>query len=178
MIYTVRELDHKTVYESKRFNLVEELYELPSGLETEHLTIEHPGAVVILPQRSAKSFLMVRQYRHSVRKTILEFPAGTLNRNETPFECAEREICEEIGYSAERWVPLGKLLPAPGFCNEVQHLFVGLDLRPKKLKGDDDELIEVEELTINEIEQAIGAGVINDAKSIAIFYRARIMGIF
>lgn len=159
------------------WSLVKERVELPNGVVTHHLTIEHPGAIVVIPQSSPDSFLLVRQYRHSVRRTILEFPAGTLGVGESPLACAQREICEEAGHAANDWIELGTLLPTPGFCSEVQHLFLARDLVPKKIDGDEDEIIEVVKLTTKQIETAISTADMIDAKSIAIFTRARLRGL-
>ena len=97
--------------------------------------------------------------------------------NETPLACARREICEETGYGAAAWRELGIIYPGPGICNEIQHLFAAKDLKPERLQGDEDEIIEVEHFSISGIEDAIRSGELNDAKSIALFMRARLMGI-
>jgi ADP-ribose pyrophosphatase len=73
-------------------------------------------------------------------------------------------------------VALGTLLPAPGFCNEVQHLFVARDLYPQSAEQDEDEEISVVTMTVPEFENGVTSGAINDAKTIALFFRARLAG--
>lgn len=168
----------ETVYRSSVLNVVEDTVVLPSGTKKKHITLEHPGAVVILPVRSDGKILMIEQYRHSLGRYILELPAGTLNPGEDPLECAKREICEEIGFEAQNWQPLGSVYPAPGFCTEVQYLFFASGLSPKKLDGDEDELIEIHPMRVSELTAEILAGSVGDSKSIAAFFRALHIGLF
>ena len=169
--------ERKLVYQGKRISLVQESYTLSDGRTAEHLTIEHPGAVVILPRDTQGRFLLVRQYRHSVRQSLLEAPAGALELGEDPRTCAERELREEIGERAETWRDLGKLFPTPGFCNEVQYLYLATDLVPDRLPSDDDEEISVVALYFSEILDLIRSGELLDGKTLAIFMRAQALGL-
>lgn len=147
------------------------------GKRYTHETIEHPGAVVILPVQSDGLLVCVSQYRHSIGQEIVELPAGTLEKDELPLECAKRELNEEIGMAARDMVPLGTLYPAPGFCSELQHLFVARDLIPQSATPDEDEDISLVKMSVSEFEEAIRVGTLNDAKSIALFTRARLLGL-
>jgi ADP-ribose pyrophosphatase len=81
---------------------------------------------------------------------------------------------EEIGKAPGELISLGTLFPAPGFCNEVQHLFCARDLRDQKATPDEDEFITTVELSRSEIEASIRSGKLNDAKSLALVFRAMI----
>jgi ADP-ribose pyrophosphatase len=167
----------KLIYRGKRISLIQESYALSDGRVAEHLTVEHPGAVVILPRDAQGRFLLVRQYRHSVRQSLLEAPAGALEIGEDPRTCAERELREEIGESAKSWRDLGKLFPTPGFCNEVQYLYLATDLVPDRLPSDDDEEISVVALYFSEIIDLIRSGELLDGKTLAILMRAQALGL-
>ena len=166
----------KKVFESKAFSVTQDEVQLPSGSRHGRAVVEHGGAVVILPMDGNRLYL-VRQYRHAIRKSILEFPAGTLDKHgEVPLECAKRELAEEVGQRANDWTEIGISYPTPGFCTEIQHFFVAANLTPHKEALDEDELIEVEMLSLTEVESAIRSGEICDGKSMAIFARARLLG--
>lgn len=173
----VKVLSQKTLLAGRVFDLVSEEFLLPNGKKVKRDFISHPGAVIIIPRVSAGRLLMIRQYRHAIREYILEFPAGTLERGEIPLECAKREVIEECGRSAQDWIDLGVLVPAPGFCNEIQRCFLADNLKPAAQNLDEDEIIEVAEMSVSEIEAAIAQGQIKDAKSIAILARAKFMGL-
>lgn len=161
---------------TKAFNVQEEILSFNDGTTTRHITAIHRGAVVIIPKLNHETFLLIRQYRHSVGTTLLEFPAGTLEESEDPFSAAKRELIEEVQHSARQWISLGLQHPTPGFCNEVQHCFIACDLYPKAGILDEDEIIDVLHLTKNEIEASIIRGEITDAKSISIYTKAKLMG--
>lgn len=175
---TITVLTETVSYSNRAFDVVDQNIELPSGLRVVHSTVLHRGAVVILPIANDGKLIAIRQYRHSIKKTLLEFPAGTLSEGEEPIACAKREISEETGYGAKKWVDLGTMYPAPGFCNEIQHTFVARDLYPNTLEGDPDEVIEVAPLSVAEVEAAIASGELCDCKSISIFYKAKMRGLF
>jgi ADP-ribose pyrophosphatase len=123
------------------------------------------------------SIVFVEQYRHSIRQVLLELPAGTLERGEDPAICASRELAEEIGMAPGTLTPLGTLYPAPGFSDEIQHLFFARDLRPEKATPDADEIITTVELSLSQVDDAIKTGRLSDAKSLALFLRARMNGL-
>ena len=166
----------QTAYAGRVLHVIDELLRLPSGLLHHHITVQHPGAVVILPYQADGNLMAIRQYRHAVRQTLLEFPAGTLEPDEDPLLCAKRELAEEVGRVASDWHDLGELLPAPGFCNETQYCFFAAGLTPCETNLDDDELIEVVSLSKAEIERAIRDGDMKDGKSISIYMRATLFG--
>lgn len=159
-----------------RLRGVRELIENDRGESYFHETIVHPGAVVVLPITASGEIVCVSQYRCSIGATMLELPAGTLEKGELPLACAQREIQEEIGFGSCTMVSLGTLFPAPGFCSEVQHLFVARDLYPQSAEQDEDEEISVVTLTVLEFERGVASGAISDAKTIALFFRARLAG--
>ena len=165
------------IYQGRRISLVTESYQLPNGKTAEHVTVQHPGAVVILPRDNEGKFILVRQYRHSMRKTILEAPAGALEKGEEPLACAQREIREEIGERAETWREAGLLYPTPGFCNEIQYLYVASDLSPDRIAADDDEFIDVERYTYAQLLELVKSGELSDGKTLSIIFRAHALGL-
>lgn len=68
---------------------------LPDGRQSQREIVEHPGAVAILPLDVDNMIWMVSQYRKAVEQVLLEIPAGTLEENEDPLDCAKRELAEE-----------------------------------------------------------------------------------
>ena len=169
-------LQTEILYEG-RLRGVRDHIERDDGVRYTHETIQHPGAVVILPINSEGSIICVSQYRHSIRSEIIELPAGTLEAGEEPLECARREIMEEIGMAAREMLPLGVLYPAPGFCNELQYLFVARDLYEQAAEPDEDEQISLVTMSSATFEQSIVSGVLCDAKTIALYTRAKLMGL-
>jgi ADP-ribose pyrophosphatase len=174
---TAEVLSSNVLHRHRIFTIVEQALRLPSGRTVVRQVVNHPGAVVIIPQLEDGRLVLIDQYRFAVGETLLEFPAGTLDRGEQPLDCARRELIEETGYRAEHWRALGIMYPSPGYCDERQHLFLASGLVPEQAAGDDDEMIEVKRLTVQEVERAIVDGALVDAKSIAAYTRAKLQGV-
>lgn len=167
-------LSAEEVYRCRTFRVVRERVILPSGREVEKSIVRHPGAVVVIPIDSQGNFILESQYRHPLRETILEFPAGTLDPSEEPLACAKRELKEELGLLASDWQALGTLYPAPGFCDECQHLFVARGLSEVPEAREEDELIEAVVMAPRDLEKVIINGQLQDSKSIAAFARLQL----
>ena len=105
----------------------------------------------------------------------MEFPAGTVEIGESPFETIKREIEEETGYKASKWQDMGKFILAPGYSDEYIYAFLAQDLEKLAVppQQDEDEDIEVVLMTETELEKAILAGEPIDGKTIACFYMAK-----
>jgi ADP-ribose pyrophosphatase len=173
---TFKTVASQVLYEG-RLKGLRETVETPDGRRFVHETIEHPGAVVILPVLNDGRMVFIEQYRHSVREVVLELVAGTLEPGEDPAVCAQRELSEEIGMAAGELRSLGTLLPAPGFCNERQYLFCATNLSECKGTPDEDEIITQVVLDRAQVEEAIRTGRLSDGKSLALFCRARLLGL-
>jgi ADP-ribose pyrophosphatase len=170
-------LSTNVLHRFRIFSIVEQALRLPSGRTVVRQMVQHPGAVVIMPQLADGRLVLIAQYRFAVGETLLEFPAGTLEPGEAPLACARRELIEETGYRAEHWHPLGEIYSSPGFCDERLHLFLASGLVSEHAAADEDEILEVKQLTVQEVEQAIVDGALVDAKSIAAYARATLQGV-
>jgi ADP-ribose pyrophosphatase len=128
--------------------------------------VRHPGAVAVVGMIDG-DILLVRQYRVAADRALLELPAGTLDPDEAPEACAEREMQEETGYRPGQLERLGGIYVAPGYTTEYIHLFLATDLGESRLAMDDDERIEVVRLPLAEVLAMIDRGELHDGKTIA-----------
>jgi len=158
--------DRTIVHQGKVFTLVRENVTLENGTTTDVEFIEHPGATAIIPFLDDSRILLLKQYRHALKKDIWEIPAGTLDPQEEIISCAKRELIEESGYSASGWHKLGEITPVPGYSNERIHIYLATKLQPAEQHLDADEVIQVQEVEFKDALEMIGKGIIQDAKSI------------
>jgi len=160
-------VDSRRVYDGKVISLRVDRFQSPSGGIFEHEVIEHPGAVAMLPLLDDGRLLLIRQYRHLVGKVLLEIPAGTLDEDEDPEECARRELVEETGYDAEVMEELLSCFLSPGYSSEKIHIFLASKLRRVNHRPEVDELIELEPVQVVKAEVMMRNGEIMDAKTIS-----------
>lgn len=160
-------LHSERIYNGKILDLRVDIVELPSGNTTKREIVEHDACTAIVGIDSNGKVLLVRQYRKPVEKTLLEIPAGGIERGEDPLKGARREFEEETGFTAESWEKLSVFYTSPGFCTEQMHLYLATDLKPVKRERDADESIELVPTPAKDIMRLIDSGEICDAKSIA-----------
>ncbi len=154
-----------------------ERFTLPSGRELELDIVKHPGAAAIVPFISDTDILLIRQYRHATRSTIIEVPAGKIDPGETPYATADRELQEEVGQRAGRIEELGWIWTTPGFADEKIYLYAGFDLETAYSRPEDDEIIETFRISLNEALDLIWRGELTDAKSaMTLIHAARKLG--
>ena len=168
-------LRRKLFYQGRKFSFEVNRYRLPNKVEGEMECIRHPGGALIVPLNSDGQLILLRQYRFSVQRRILEFPAGTVELGEDPSRTAEREVQEETGFQASNLKKIGEILLAPGYSDEVIYIFLatGLEKMEVPLAQDEDEDIEVLLMSSEQVADAIASGELTDAKSIAAYAMVR-----
>lgn len=140
----------------------------PGGVEFERDVIKHPGAVSVVAIDGDEA-LLVSQYRVAMEADVLEIVAGKRDvPGEDPVLTAERELIEEVGFTADNYELLISLVHSPGFCDEVNHIYLATGLRPaeQNLQGIEEELMTTERVALSEIRAQIASGRITDAKSV------------
>ncbi len=168
-------LKQRFIYKGRKFSFESSRLRLPNQNEGEWECVRHPGGALAVPVTSDGKLVLVKQYRFAVQGRVLEFPAGTVEPNETPEETITREIEEETGYRAHQWKKLGEFFVAPGYSDEIIYAFLAQDLELLEHPPDQDhdEDLEAVVMTVDEVEKAIHAGDIADAKTITSFVLAR-----
>ena len=143
---------------------------LPDGSEENFDFIKHKGAAAVIPVMDDGRIIMVRQYRNAIDSYTLEIPAGGLDGADEPTRvAAHRELEEETGYRAdiEDVTFLLTLYTTVAFCNEKIDIYVARNLTKTAQHLDDDEFIDVEFHTPDELKDMVLSGRIVDAKTIA-----------
>ncbi|MEC5422330.1 NUDIX hydrolase [Virgibacillus sp. C22-A2] len=155
------------IYDGKVVHLQVDEVTLPNGKTAKRELIKHPGAVAVIPITKDNKIVFVKQYRKPLEKSILEIPAGKLEVGEEPIVTAKRELEEETGYSTSELSFVTSFYTSPGFADELMYIYITDQLEPLKgtVTGDDDEFIEVVELTLDEAKQYVEEERIHDAKT-------------
>jgi ADP-ribose pyrophosphatase len=140
--------------------------QLPNGETVELETIRHPGAAAVVPVKDDGTVVLIKQFRHAAGGFIYEIPAGKLHPGEDPLHCASRELEEEVGYRASSFELLSSIFTAPGFADEVIHVYQATGLTKGRQQLDRDEVLDVIEMPLTEAMAKIEDGTIRDAKTI------------
>ena len=155
------------IHQGRVFDLVSENITLENGVTTNMVFVHHPGAAAIVPKVNQDQIILIKQYRHTLRDYIWEIPAGTRDPNESVIVCAQRELVEETGYSAQKWTELGEITPVPGYSDERITIFLAAEIEPAAQNLDADEMLNVHKIEFDEAINMIRRGEIQDSKTIS-----------
>lgn len=156
----------RSIYEGQLIDVELREVKLPDESFSKREVVKHPGAVAVVALTDDEQVLMVRQFRLAPGAVILEIPAGTLEPDESPEDCAVRELQEETGYKPATLKSLGGFYVAPGYTTEFIHLFLATDLSESALDGDRDEFILSEKIALSRALELIEQGEIVDGKTV------------
>ena len=167
MIFEEKKIDSERIYEGAILNVRRDRVTAVKG-EAYREIIEHNGAVAIVPIKENGNVVMVEQYRYASGMTVLEIPAGKIDKGETdPAQVAARELREETGYTAENVIYLGKINTSVAYSEEVIHIYAMTGLSEGEQQLDDDEAINVVEYPFAEACSMAAGGRFIDAKTVA-----------
>lgn len=183
MNLTLKKFEEKTIatkeiFSGKIIDVQVDDVTLPNGEQSKREIVKHPGAVAIIPITKDQKIIFVEQYRKPLEKSLIEIPAGKLEIGEEPQITAVRELEEETGYTTSELTFVTSFYTSPGFANELIHIYMTdqLEALTHPVKGDDDEFVEVLELTLEEAETYVKEQRIQDAKTnYAILYLSHIL---
>lgn len=166
-------LSSKLIYAGKILNLRVDTIVLPGGVKGNREVVESAGAVAVVPVNEFGELLMVKQYRHPVGKTMLEIPAGRVEPGENLEQCAMRELLEETGYEAKKIIRLLSFYSTPGFATEEIHICLATGLLSRGQNLDEEEDIEVLNVSYGKALEMIWSGEICDAKTVVGIFSAQ-----
>ena len=169
----MKSLEEKTlstqqIFNGKVISLQVDEVELPNGKKAKRELIKHPGAVAIIAITDENKLVLVEQYRKALQRTIVEIPAGKLEKGEEPLECAKRELEEETGYECKSIELVTSFYTSPGFADEIVHVYLATGLTKKENAAglDEDEFVNLLEWSLEEAQDAIETKQIYDAKTV------------
>lgn len=166
-----KELEKKQVNDFRIFKACMIKSEAPDGRIKEFVQLDSPHWInvvgLVKNDKGEDCFLMVRQFRHGSGTLTLEFPAGLVDPGEKPEAAAVRELSEETGYKAEKFILIGSANPDPAFMNNTSFTYFAVNpTRETEQSLDDDEIIDVEMIPLPQFEKDMGNGEFINAISI------------
>ncbi|HBG0210955.1 NUDIX hydrolase, partial [Clostridioides difficile] len=165
MVLEEKTISSDRVYTGKVITLKVDTVEIPGQGYQKRELVEVGGAVGIVAITDDNKVVLVKQFRKPIEKPIFEIPAGKLEKNESPKECAERELKEETGYSAKNIKLIHKFFTSAGFSNEIMFVYLATGLTPGENNLDADEFLDVYEIELEEAYNMVLKNDVEDAKT-------------
>ena len=163
---TEKKVSSEKIFSGKLIDLYLDQVQLPNGNISSREWVDHPGAVCVLPVLPSQEICLIRQYRYGPGQEFIEIPAGKLDKGELPADCANRELAEEIGYTANKLTLLTQIHPAIGFANENMSLYLATDLVQTNINRDSDEFLELMPTSLEHALDLVWSNKITDVKTI------------
>ena len=125
----------KGIHDWALWSLVQGKFTGPDGATFTRSFVTSPGAVGVVALQEhgaaqAPHVVLVRQYRYAMGLETLEVPAGALDADEEPLDCARRELGEETLLRSDEIEPLGEFCTSPGRMNERGYVFLARNCIP------------------------------------------------
>ena len=164
----IKRVKRERVYQGTIVDVYKDYMEFSNGNHEVWDYIHHKGAAAVIPVMDDGRLLMVRQYRNALDRFTLELPAGGLDQADEPGrDCSARELEEETGYRAAKMELLITVSTTVAFCNETIDVYLATELTPTQQHLDEDEFVEVECFTIDELKDMVLTQKIQDSKTAA-----------
>lgn len=161
-------IERQVIYSGKKCQF--ELHDVQNeetGKRHKREVVAHPGAVTVMGMLEDDRVVLIQNFRYAVGQTLIELPAGTLEKGEDPMNCAGRELLEETGYLATRLERLNVFYTSPGILSERMYAFAAYGLQKKQAALEEGEDIELLPVKWQEAMEMVGDGRIQDGKTIA-----------
>lgn len=166
MNFEEKTISTQKIYEGRIVKLEDITVELPDGTIAKREVIRHRGASAVVPVDSDGNIIMVRQYRKPVEQVLIEVPAGKLDGDEDPLDCAKRELSEETGYTAKNYKFLTSIYVAAAYNTERIFIYLATDLEKGEAHADEGEFVEACKYSLDDLLEMINQDELRDTKSV------------
>jgi 8-oxo-dGTP pyrophosphatase MutT (NUDIX family) len=144
-----------------------------------YYVLEYPPLVNVLALTPEHNVVLIKQYRHGIRKVILEFPGGALDEKDaTIVDAARREFLEETGYAAEEWRETGTFCASPNNHTNTCYCFLAFGARyVTEPRRETSEHIEIVLMSLDELLERAYQGELRHSHHVAsLFFAVRALG--
>ncbi len=166
MLKRERSIGKNRIYKGAAVDFYADTVMIQNGKTAVREYTAHGGAAAAIPFLPGGRIILIEQYRYPVKKIMLEIPAGKISKGETPLQCIKRELAEETGFSAGKFIHLISFYPTCAFSTEKIDIFAAYDLKKTTAKPDEDEFIKRKILNYEEAVAQVKEKKITDSKTI------------
>lgn len=165
-------IEERTLCRGRRIELVQRIYRFDGDFLVKDV-VKFGQSVAIVPVKSGRTIVLIKQFRAPVGRWVVEVPAGRIELGEPPENAVVRELREEIGYEPKYIKKLVSIYLSPGYSDEVIHIYLAKDLKYVGSSPEKGELIVVFEVDLDKALELVLQSDIIDAKTLIALLIAR-----
>mgnify|MGYP001013373105 CR=1 FL=1 len=165
-----KKLASKNIYKGHIVNLFVDDVLCPNGHESTREVIRHCKAACVVAKLPNGKYILEKQFRYPYDEVIFEIPAGKTDEGETTLTTAKRELEEETGYRPNKVEFLGTYYPSPAYTDEIIDMYYAEDLVKTEQHLDENEALNLMEVTLDELKEMIKDNKIKDGKTLAALF--------
>lgn len=162
-------IDSFEIFQGQFLHAFRDTVRMPDDSQALREYVVHPGAVMVIAMLESEGVLRLvleRQFRYPLRQVMIEFPAGKLDAGESTWACAQRELLEETGYSANQWARAGVMHPVISYSTEFIEIWFARGLTLGEQQLDAQEFLEVFTATPTELCEWCREGRVTHGKTL------------
>lgn len=170
-------VEERKIYQNEFYVVFDDRVEFPSGKKGNYFRLrnaDNPLGAVIIPRLPDGRFILLENFRYAARKTMLEFPRGLGNANETGADIAKRELLEETGYGEATWTRMGQFMPNGAiFEEQVEVWLADLSGEQRAIEEPDEGVVAMHKFSPAQIRQFVNEGKLTDGftlSALALFW--------
>ncbi len=144
-------------------------YELPNGKQIkDYIMLHNRPVAMIFAITNEQKIVLIKEYKPGSGKVVTQLPAGYVDDKETPEEAAKRELAEETGHTAKKFVKLGTLFSSSGKMTATVTCFMAEHAKKEQAqKLDEHEEVDVFTASLDEAQKMVETGIIDSGDSAA-----------
>jgi ADP-ribose pyrophosphatase len=167
-----KKLSGEVRFEGRIMRVETDEVELADGKKSRREVVRKGNAVCVVPLLDNGEVVFVKQFRYPYSEVMTEIPAGKMDKGEDPLECGIRELSEETGCTAERYIFLGEFYPSPAFVDEVIYMYLATDITEGESHLDSGEFLTVEKISLEKAAEMAVNGELKDGKTVTAILKA------
>jgi len=162
MSIKIKKISEKVDYKCPYFEIVKKEFMLANKKRTSYYLLKRNSFVTVFVEDKGYTYL-VEFFRFAINDQTLEFPAGMIEQDEKPLEAAKRELEEEAGIIAKKFIFLGWSYGLIGMSDLKNYVFLAKDLKFVRQKLDEaEDGMKVRKIKISAIGNLIKKGKIRE----------------
>lgn len=168
-----RHISTKEIYKNPWIDVREDTVIRPGGKHGIFGIVTMKDGVTVIAVDSDNNIITTNEFAYAIDQYSLELISGGIDGDESPLECAKRELEEETWYKAQEWIDLGYIDPFTAVIKSRNYIYLAKNLEKTKENPDEWEVLNVWKISYKEALELVMNSKISHWASVAAILKAQ-----